>query len=100
MNTYLDRLKIVLAENSVSSVTDKTDRSPFVGFVSSPDSPFSETDTSDADLSEQRLNQHSRQAGCCVCGQPARFGFGVRLRLGQEGRWFCAAHRPTDFGSA
>jgi hypothetical protein len=31
---------------------------------------------------------------CSVCGQPARFGYGVRLLRGEEGRWFCAAHRP------
>jgi hypothetical protein len=31
---------------------------------------------------------------CSVCGQPARFGYDVYLRRGEEGRWFCAAHRP------
>jgi hypothetical protein len=31
---------------------------------------------------------------CSACGQPARFGYGVRLLHGEEGRWFCAAHRP------
>jgi hypothetical protein len=31
---------------------------------------------------------------CSVCGQPARFGYGVLLLRGEEGRWFCAAHRP------
>jgi len=31
---------------------------------------------------------------CAVCGQLARFGYGVRLMHGEEGRWFCAAHRP------
>jgi hypothetical protein len=31
---------------------------------------------------------------CSVCGQPARFGYGVGLLRGEEGRWFCAAHRP------
>jgi hypothetical protein len=31
---------------------------------------------------------------CSVCGQPARFGYGVGLLHGEEGRWFCAAHRP------
>jgi hypothetical protein len=31
---------------------------------------------------------------CSVCGQLARFGYGVRLVHGEEGRWFCAAHRP------
>jgi hypothetical protein len=37
---------------------------------------------------------------CSVCGQPARFGLGVRLREGQEGRWFCAAHRPQEAGTS
>jgi hypothetical protein len=37
---------------------------------------------------------------CSVCGQPARFGFGVRLRQGEEGRWLCAAHRPQEAGTA
>jgi hypothetical protein len=33
---------------------------------------------------------------CSVCGQPARFGVGVRPQEGREGRWFCAAHRPQE----
>jgi hypothetical protein len=37
---------------------------------------------------------------CLACGQPARFGFDVRLRQGEEGQWFCAAHRPQEFGTA
>ena len=37
---------------------------------------------------------------CDVCGQPAHFGFGVYLRQGQDGRWFCAAHRPQEAGTA
>ncbi len=37
---------------------------------------------------------------CFVCGQPASFGFGVRLREGKEGRWACAAHRPQGEGRA
>jgi hypothetical protein len=36
---------------------------------------------------------------CSVCRQLARFGYGVRLLHGEEGRWFCAAHRPTELGS-
>jgi hypothetical protein len=31
---------------------------------------------------------------CSACGQPARFGYEVRVLHGEEGRWFCAAHRP------
>ena len=31
---------------------------------------------------------------CVVCGAPhAGFGFGVFVRRGQFGRWFCGAHR-------
>jgi hypothetical protein len=33
---------------------------------------------------------------CSVCGQLARFGYDVRLLHGEEGRWFCAAHRPVS----
>ena len=31
---------------------------------------------------------------CCRCGRFAPFGYGVHLRAGQLGRWYCAAHRP------
>jgi hypothetical protein len=37
---------------------------------------------------------------CGVCGQLAQFGYGVDLMQGQEGRWFCAAHRPQEVGTA
>jgi hypothetical protein len=37
---------------------------------------------------------------CGVCGQLAHFGYGVRIRQGEEGRWFCAAHRPQGAGTA
>ena len=30
---------------------------------------------------------------CCVCGAWGSYGFGVNLRDGRMGRWFCAAHR-------
>jgi hypothetical protein len=29
---------------------------------------------------------------CCVCGAWGSYGFGVNLRDGRMGRWFCAAH--------
>jgi hypothetical protein len=32
---------------------------------------------------------------CCRCGRFAAFGYGVRLRAGQLGRWYCGAHRPS-----
>jgi hypothetical protein len=31
---------------------------------------------------------------CSVCGAWGSYGFGVNLRGGRMGRWFCAAHRP------
>jgi hypothetical protein len=31
---------------------------------------------------------------CMECGRCAPFGYGVRLRMGQLGRWYCALHRP------
>jgi hypothetical protein len=37
---------------------------------------------------------------CGVCGQVAHFGCDVRIQQGEEGRWFCAAHRPQGAGTA
>jgi hypothetical protein len=31
---------------------------------------------------------------CVECGAFGAFGYGVNLRAGRLGRWFCAAHRP------
>jgi hypothetical protein len=31
---------------------------------------------------------------CCQCGRFAAFGYGVRLRAGRLGRWYCGEHRP------
>jgi hypothetical protein len=31
---------------------------------------------------------------CEKCGALAPFGYGVSLRRGRLGRWYCAAHRP------
>jgi hypothetical protein len=30
---------------------------------------------------------------CCRCGRFGAFGYGVRLRAGQLGRWYCGEHR-------
>jgi hypothetical protein len=32
---------------------------------------------------------------CRRCGAFAAFGYGVRLRAGQLGRWYCGEHRPA-----
>ena len=52
--------------------------------------------TAEMPLGALRDDEHS----CFACGQPARFGFGVRIRQGEEGRWSCAAHRPQEAGTA
>jgi hypothetical protein len=31
---------------------------------------------------------------CVQCGRFAAFGYGVRLRVGRLGRWYCGEHRP------
>jgi hypothetical protein len=31
---------------------------------------------------------------CTECGAWGVFGYGVNMRAGRQGRWFCAAHRP------
>jgi hypothetical protein len=31
---------------------------------------------------------------CLVCGRWGAFGYGVSLRRGRLGHWYCAAHRP------
>jgi hypothetical protein len=31
----------------------------------------------------------------CPCGQWGSFGYGVSLLKGEEGMWFCGAHRPA-----
>lgn len=94
--SYLERLRAIEHEKTGTLSTDKADKRASVGFVGAPGVPFSRG----ADLSETHSNQHSSQRQCSVCGQQARFGYGVHLRHGEEGRWFCAAHRPTEFGSA
>ena len=35
---------------------------------------------------------------CVKCGRFGAYGCGVRLRAGQLGRWYCAAHRPGSDG--
>lgn len=31
---------------------------------------------------------------CAECGAWGAFGYGVNLRVGRPGRWYCAKHRP------
>lgn len=31
---------------------------------------------------------------CAVCGEIAHFGYGVFLRDGKEGTWYCFEHKP------
>jgi len=40
---------------------------------------------------EIRTDEHA----CTICGAPAHFGFGVKLRAGIPGRWACSKHREA-----
>jgi hypothetical protein len=31
---------------------------------------------------------------CCRCGRFGAFGYGLRVRAGRLGRWYCGEHRP------
>jgi len=33
---------------------------------------------------------------CVECGAWGAFGYGVSMRTGKLGRWYCATHRPRD----
>lgn len=33
---------------------------------------------------------------CEVCGRFGAFGYGVHLKAGQIGRWYCGEHRPRS----
>jgi hypothetical protein len=33
---------------------------------------------------------------CVECGRFGPYGYGVRLRAGQLGRWYCSEHRPQE----
>jgi hypothetical protein len=62
-----------------------------------PRSETNETNGTRETAGTRETRDHTHR--CTVCGQAARFGYGVRLLHGQEGRWFCAAHRP-ELGNA
>lgn len=36
----------------------------------------------------------------CACGQWGSFGYGVNLRAGKEGKWYCREHRPVAHPSS
>jgi hypothetical protein len=37
---------------------------------------------------------------CVECGRFGPYGYGVRLRAGQLGRWYCREHRPLKLMSS
>lgn len=36
---------------------------------------------------------------CTECGAWGAFGYGVNMRAGRLGRWYCATHRPQEAAS-
>ena len=47
----------------------------------------------------QRLEGAVVMHFCIECGAWGAFGYGVNLRAGRPGRWYCAAHRPQGTAS-
>lgn len=43
-------------------------------------------------MSETRIDEQGHFLHYCHCGKAAPFGFGIRLRTGDLGRWYCAEH--------
>jgi hypothetical protein len=37
---------------------------------------------------------------CVDCGRFGSYGYGIHLRSGQLGRWYCREHPPQDHGLA
>ncbi len=63
---------------------------------------FGEPRTKPSSDSKSTSTQHGQplirpdgQYGCTICGAPAYFGFGVKLRAGITGRWACSEHRDA-----
>ena len=44
----------------------------------------------------QRLEGAVELHFCVECGAWGAFGYGVNLRAGRPGLWYCACHRPRD----
>jgi hypothetical protein len=45
---------------------------------------------------EKQDTDHPIVYRCEICGDIGHYGFGVHLRAGQIGRWFCFAHKPIE----
>jgi hypothetical protein len=63
---------------------------------------FGEPGTKASSESKSTSTQHGQPAirgdgeyACAICGAPAHFGFGVKLRAGLHGRWACSEHREA-----
>jgi hypothetical protein len=90
MNPYLARLKDLLAEKQVTKGPPKPPNGPYGGYVGAQGRGFAAT----------RLGFEESGVGpfvhCCgVCGVWGAFGFGVNLRAGRLGQWYCFGHRPN-----
>ncbi len=62
---------------------------------------FGEPGTKASSDSKSTSTQHpppkikTDEHACTICGAPAHFGFGVKLRDGITGRWACSEHREA-----
>jgi hypothetical protein len=90
MSAYLARLEALLAQKNIPTrVTDTADK--FIHYRNDRD-PTQEKVEEFTEFRSSSFSDHR----CEVCAQRAPFGYGVCLRNGQEGLWFCAAHRPYE----
>jgi hypothetical protein len=102
MTGYLARVKTLLAENPLPEQPTELTEGASVSSVSDHGSHVFEGEGAFVSLVSGRSRHLSNdgEGRCFVCGQPARFGLGVHLRRGLEGRWTCAVHRPQGEGHA
>jgi hypothetical protein len=91
MNPYLARLKILLAEKRTGEAPPKLTNRTSVGSVGDDERGFLSTWQA-----QETPNGVPFLHYCEVCGAWGAFGYGVKLRVGRLGRWFCFQHRPPD----
>jgi hypothetical protein len=94
MSSYLQRLKVVLAEKMPTLETDKTDKSPSVSFVSDRSSHVSDDDASAASMSEPCISQNAPTSGTDRTDKSLH-GRDCRLHRSD----LPATHAPKDFSS-
>jgi hypothetical protein len=110
MNPYLAKLRAEKMKIGLPREPSKPSKGAFEGFEGAPGTRISkksepqdpdktDSDTSGPDLENTTLKRESPSTRflhpCQVCGEWGSFGYGVSLRAGRLGQWYCFAHRPA-----